>query len=414
MMTLQSVRLLPIALCFVSFALDGAEPAAFTPVDFSVERSESSKLRLTFPGAENRRYQVYASQDLRNWEFASDLIRGRSRLITVEQSITNETRNFFRVEARPVSFPVTTRILRETVDRLTVSFSSLEGRNYQAWASADLVEWSLLGDLGYGTGLETVADWVPTEGAYHFLRFESVDVVPLPSMVWIKSGTFVMGSPADEKDREPDEEPLTQVLLPLGFWMGKYEVTQREYQKVTGNNPSWFKGDSSRPVEQVSWEDAVAYCARLTQMETVAGRLPGGFVYRLPTEAEFEYACRAGTTTRFSYGDDPDYSKLPEYAWFSENSDLTSHPVGQKKPNAFGLYDMHGNVWEWCSDWYYFYAGEPVVMPSGPLTGGTRIFRGGGWDYRASTCRSAYRNNMAPSQRRLYVGFRVVLAPVLQ
>ncbi len=195
--------------------------------------------------------------------------------------------------------------------------------------------------------------------------------------VFIPPGTFRMGCPTNELDREEWEGPQTDVIISGGFWMGKCEVTQGEYLAVTGNNPSWFNGvrqiwdaeremeidvdytDLTRPVEQVNWDDAVAYCAALTERERAAGRITANCVYRLPTEAEWEYACRAGTSTRFSYGDDPTYAQLTLYAWFSENSGnpwdwegtrASTFPVGLKLPNPWGLYDMHGNVWEWCSD----------------------------------------------------------------
>jgi formylglycine-generating enzyme required for sulfatase activity len=135
---------------------------------------------------------------------------------------------------------------------------------------------------------------------------------------------------------------------------------------------------------------------------------PKGYELRLPTEAEWEYACRAGSTTDYCYGDDP--RELSEYAWFSENSRKSTHPVGQKKPNKWGLYDMHGNVWEWCQDWYGEYPKEPVTDPKGPKGGSSRVFRGGGWLDSAGYCRSALRNWDGPSLQYDNVGFRVVLA----
>lgn len=413
-MTGHTVRLLLTAFFFAPIVLHGAEATTFAKVNITIERGEGSKLKLEFPAAANRRYQVYASQDLRTWEFVGSLINGSNRLITIDYSTTNEARNFFRVETRPVTFPVATRIERDNTGDIKLRFPTLLGYRYQVFSSDDLLHWFAFSDLIDGNGTDIAPGLDPKEASKNFFEVESVDVVHLPNMVWIRPGSFVMGSPPVEKDRDLDEDPLTEVIFPLGFWMGKHEVTQREYEKVMTTNPSWFKGDSSRPVEQVSWDEAVAYCTRLTQMEFLSGRLPPGYAYRLPTEAEFEYACRAGTTTRFNYGDDLDYSQLPEYAWYSANSEQASHPVGQKKPNGFGLYDMHGNVWEWCLDWYRErYPGGTVERPLGPATGQTRIFRGGGWDYHAHSCRSAYRNSVAPSQRRLYVGFRVVLAPVL-
>ncbi len=229
-------------------------------------------------------------------------------------------------------------------------------------------------------------------------------------LVWIPSGTFTMGSPSTEQDRYPEEGPQTVVTLTRGFWMSKYETTQAEYQSVMGSNPSFFAGDTRRPVEQVSWLDATDYCGKLTVRERAAGRLPAGYEYRLPTEAEWEYACRAGTATRFGYGDDPGYTQLGDYAWYHSNRGNTTHPVGVKTPNAWGLYDMHGNVWEGCLDWYGTYPGGSVTDPLGRNTGSNRVFRGGSWFNIAFYCRSAYRAYDDPSVRYNYGGgFRSVL-----
>lgn len=177
----------------------------------------------------------------------------------------------------------------------------------------------------------------------------------------IPAGTFTMG----------DDNDAPEVTLSKSFSLGIHEVTQSQYERVMGNNPSGFKG-ANNPVEQVSWEDAVEFCRKLSELpaEKAAGR-----VYRLPTEAEWEYACRAGTTTKYSFGDDD--SELGNYAWFKGNSGNTSHPVGGKKPNAWGLYDMHGNVWEWCQDWYGDYPSGTVTDPMGATSGSYRVNRGG-------------------------------------
>ncbi len=233
-------------------------------------------------------------------------------------------------------------------------------------------------------------------------------------LVWIPPGTFMMGSPTNEVDRSDNEGPQTAVTLTKGFWMGKYEVTQGEYEAVMGSNPSAFGGDTNRPVEQVRWEDATNYCATLTQRERAAGRIATTSVYRLPTEAEWEYACRAGTSTRFSYGDDPGFTNLANYAWYSDNSIGTTHPVGQKLPNPWGLYDMHGNVREWCQDWFDSYPGGIAVDPQGPAAGLYRVVRGGQWRQwfeGPGFCRSAYRYGITPDYIINFMGFRVVLAP---
>ena len=237
---------------------------------------------------------------------------------------------------------------------------------------------------------------------------------PQWNMVAIAPGTFQMGQVGVA-------EPVHQVTLSAPFWMGKYEVTQAQYQSVMGSNPSFFQGASApnapqRPVELVSWNDAVAYCQRLTASEQVAGRVPAGYQYRLPTEAEWEYCCRAGTTTAWHTG----ASLSTSQANFQGALANATHPdgqtavVGSYAPNAFGLHDMHGNVEEWCLDSSAPYAPGPVTNPF--VTGGTfRIIRSGCWDsaFTASLCRSASRSGPLPTIANDIIGFRVVLAPVL-
>ena len=204
-------------------------------------------------------------------------------------------------------------------------------------------------------------------------------------MVLIRPGKFMMGSPETEKGRF-DHEVQHEVTISKPFYMGVTEVTQAQYEAVMGTNPSHFKG-ATKPVEPVSWNDAAEFCKKLSEKTRQA--------VRLPTEAEWEYACRAGTQTAFSFGDDP--SALGDYAWWDGNSGKTPHPVGQKKPNAWGLYDMHGNVWEWCADWYEGLQKGPVTDPSGPATDngvrGSRVLRGGAWYFGGSDYfRCAFRN----------------------
>lgn len=236
---------------------------------------------------------------------------------------------------------------------------------------------------------------------------------PVPNMVWINSGTFTLGSSGDEIEGAGNERPQVAVTFRQGFWMGSREVTQAEYLAVTGRSPSYFTGDPNRPVESLNWIEAVGYCAALTISEHLAGRIPGNWVYRLPTEAEWEYAARAGTTTRFSFGNDPAGAGLADHGWYFGNSGETTHPVGQKSPNAWGLYDMHGNVSEWCQDWFGTYPSGPVTDPLGPASGSLRVFRGGSWFSEVIDCRSAARGNDVPDDSGHYIiGFRVVLAPV--
>jgi formylglycine-generating enzyme required for sulfatase activity len=239
---------------------------------------------------------------------------------------------------------------------------------------------------------------------------------PQANMVWIKEGSFEMGNPDSEVGRSGNEGPRTSVTISRGFWMGIHEVTQAQYKAVIGSNPSSFSDDTSHPVERVSWNNAVAYCTALTTSERVAGNCPEDWSYRLPTEAEWEYACRAGTATRFSYGDDLDYTLLTNYAWYGGNggnSEDKTHPVGQKVPNSWGLYDMHGNVWEWCQDSWDGSNNYPGGSTTDPLvtTGLNRVFRGGAWSSFAGHARCANRNYILPRFAYSGRGFRVVLAP---
>jgi formylglycine-generating enzyme required for sulfatase activity len=231
-------------------------------------------------------------------------------------------------------------------------------------------------------------------------------------MVWIQPGTFIMGSPVTDPDSDSSERPQTVVTLTKGFWIGAHEVTQAEYQAVTGSNPSFFTGDTNRPVETVSWNAAVAYCATLTTNEQTAGRIPAGWVYRLPTEAEWEYCARAGASAkRFGYGDDISFSALTNYAWYNPNGSSTTHPVEQKLGNPWGLMDMHGNVVEWVHDWFGTYPGGSVTDPQGPASGLPRVVRGGSWTDFAKNCRSAQRDSHTPTDTIDFIGFRAVLAP---
>jgi formylglycine-generating enzyme required for sulfatase activity len=226
----------------------------------------------------------------------------------------------------------------------------------------------------------------------------------------IPAGQFIMGSPVTEAGHEADEWPRTTVILAADFWMSIYEITQAQYRNIMGTNPSWFSTYNTLPVEQVSWDEASEFCHRLTEHEDQAGRLPAGYAYRLPTEAEWEYAARAGSTNQFSYGDDPGYAKISDYAWDKYSSFGTTHAVGTKKPNGWGLYDLSGNVLEWCLDWYGDYPGGQVRNPTGPAEGDFRVMRGGSFYDTGEFCRPAFRLYDWTDDRFYNVGFRVVLA----
>jgi len=283
-----------------------------------------------------------------------------------------------------------------------------------------------------------------------FYSLDSTGVTPLPlssaNMVRIEGGMFTMGSPSNEPGRYSNEA-LHRVTV-NSFHMGKYQVTQAEYEAVMGTNPSYFKG-ANLPVENVSWYNAIEYCNRLSQIE---GLTPAYTIdksrsdpnnkndnddvkwlvtrnldangYRLPTEAEWEYACRAGTTTRFWSGNDETTlsgkanvadltakEKNPDWIWTIVNirdGYVETSPVGIFTPNQWGLYDMHGNVWEWCWDWYDDYKSKAQINPTGAASGSYRVLRGGSWFNYAADVRSAFRNSYNPSDKYINIGFRLV------
>ena len=255
-------------------------------------------------------------------------------------------------------------------------------------------------------------------------RANSISMV----LVRIEPGSFLMGSTKEQIDqllrlfpdskREwfDDEQPQHQVEITRPFMLGAHPVTQGQYQAILGSNPSHFKGSDDLPVESVSWLDAVTYCNRLSERENrglcyrIEGdevTVVGGNGYRLPTEAEWEYACRAGNPALFPFGADADH--LGEHAWYASNSGSKTHPMGQRSANAWRLYDMIGNVWEWCADWYdgKYYDSAPPSDPPGAAKASYRVVRGGSWDYGARRCRPAYRGRAAPGNRGFSLGFRV-------
>ncbi len=315
--------------------------------------------------------------------------------------------------SRPWSGTVAVRFLDSDLRRVMVE--SRDGAVVTGVMKDDDLEWTLR--MGpkiriHSSHLERVVErssrrggGATSEGVEHLIQ--PGDDLAARGLVWLPAGTSLVGSLNGERDRGMDEGPQIEVAFGKGFWIGRSEVSQRDYLEVMGVNPSFHTGDLSHPVEKISWHEAMEYCAKRTATERAAGVLPEGFEYRLPTEAEWEFACRAGTSTRFSYGDDPEYSRLGTYAWFNGNSDSTTHPVGLKEPNPWGLYDMYGNVWEWCLD-----HGARTGEESGGRSSSLRGARGGSWLYEGRFCRSANRDAYFPGNRCSDLGFRVILARV--
>ena len=234
-------------------------------------------------------------------------------------------------------------------------------------------------------------------------------------LVEIPAGDFMMGSPAGEKDRQVDEAQRL-VTLTKPFKLGKYEVTQGQWKKVMGKEP-WLNQvgvqiSEDYPATYVNWGDATEFCKKLTAIERKSGTLKANEKYRLPTEAEWEYACRAGTKTAFSFGNDE--SNLGEYAWFIASlvREPYAHKVGLKKPNPWGLHDMHGNVLEWCSGGFglTLLGGTDPIVPEGSV----HVSRGGGWTAGSGICRSANRSSLAPAMRFSFLGFRVARSQSVQ
>jgi len=278
--------------------------------------------------------------------------------------------------------------------------------NMTQWTAAQAPAWATLSKVQM--------DYARRAGVPVATELDLGDGVTL-KVVLIPRGVFRLGSndSAEELKRiytEPNhydcERPLHEVGITTPFYIGVTPVTQAEYVAVMGKNPSHFTGffgkrRDNQPADNMSWNDATEYCKK------VSLKAAGGT--RLPTEAEWEYGCRAGATSRFSFGDSE--GDLGDYAWYDRNSDGKTHPVGTKKPNGWGLYDMHGNVWEWCQDWYdeNYYGESPKEDPKGPAAGQFRVMRGGSWCDPPWRVRCSYSGGFAPERGSSAVGFRVVV-----
>jgi formylglycine-generating enzyme len=303
----------------------------------------------------------------------------------------------------------------EEAPRLTVR-GSAGGSARVDWARDPLGPWTAWTNVAVSAEGMVLVDLSADPSQRFYRAVDDPTPVAPAGFVWIPPGTFLMGSPSTELWRK-EHETQHEVVLTRGFFMGRYEVTQAEYQTLMTNNPSTFKG-TNLPVESITWIQATNYCARLTERERLAGRLPEGWEYRLPTEAQWEYACRAGTTTATAYGSSLSSMQANFDGSYPYNGGSVgpylgkTAPVGSYAPNAWGLFDMHGNVWEFCSDWYGPYPTTQVQDPQGPVKGGSRVIRGGSWGNLGDGCRSSARNWALQGYGYYFLGIRVVLVRV--
>lgn len=306
---------------------------------------------------------------------------------TIQESYSVEEtvpRGWFRKESRVMVQRTRPKLVVREVPRMAKVEKRVRRREYMAEA------------MHFFNGLgESKGNWDK--------KSQGVFANPIVPSVWIEPGTFFMGSPDSEDDRSTDKG-RHQVTVTKGFFLSEAPCTQSQWKAVMGSNPSRFK-ETDRPVENVSWGEAVEFCRKLTKKHQEAGVMPQGWLWRLPTEAEWEYAARAGTTGSR-------YGELDAIAWWTGNSGSQTHPVKQKTANAWGLYDMMGNVWEWCSDWYGEYPTESVTDPTGPNSGSRRVTRGGSWSSDAGIARSAIRSGRGPGGRDNDLGFRPALSSV--
>ena len=267
-------------------------------------------------------------------------------------------------------------------------------KKWGAWIVAACVLIGIaVGFLAFRSGSPTLTG--PTEEELLAQQQQTIDI----PMVYVEGGTFTMGASSNDADANDDEKPAHRVTV-SSFYIGKYEVTQAQWKAVMGTNPSNWKGDNL-PVEQVSWDDVQEFIRKLNAKT--------GKTYRLPTEAEWEFAARGGNSSRgYKYSGSNDLNSV---VWYYDNSGSKTHPVGTKSPNELGIYDMTGNVWEWCSDWYdsSYYSSAAQTNPKGPTSGSARVLRGGGWDNSARRCRVSGRGSSYPGIRIYYIGFRLVL-----
>ena len=277
-------------------------------------------------------------------------------------------------------------------DRKSVSISEGQTASISGTLASNAVASASSNTSGYSSGSSSVAS------GSNAISIPVKDGISI-DMVKVEAGTFMMGATSEMKHPEDWEKPLHQVILTNDYYMGKYEVTQALWEAVMGSNPSYFKGDNL-PVEKVSWNDCQEFISKLNSMT--------GRKFRLPTEAEWEYAARGGKKSRsYQYSGS---SNISDVAWYKDNSANKTHPVGTKQANELGIYDMCGNVYEWCQDWYGSYSSSSQTNPTGSDSGANRVLRGGSWNVIAGYCRSSYRLYCTPFSRSHYLGLRLVLS----
>jgi formylglycine-generating enzyme required for sulfatase activity len=382
----------------------------------SYKREEQPAARKLADALQNKGWSVWWDPKLRAGERVDDVIE--KALIDAKCVIVMWSK--LSVKSRYVKDEATYALNRSKLVPITIDEVDLPFR-FEGIHTVRLINWdgsdSFCGYQELVADIESILGEPPSEVGVKTIK-ESIG----DELILIPEGNFMMGSHISAEETaqkfrgDPEwfkaEHPQHKVTISEPFYLQATTVTQGQWEKVMRDNPSEFKdcGDDF-PVETVSWKDTQKFIDKLNGMEGA-----DKFRYRLPTEAEWEYACRAGTTAEFSFGEDP--SKLSEYAWFSNNSEGLTHPVGTKNPNPRGLYDMHGNVWEWVEDdWHDTYDRNRAPTDGSAWIdeprGAERVFRGGGWSYVARYCRAANRNYYRPGKRRNFVGFRLASSVVL-
>ena len=400
--------------------------------DGKKEFANGASFRFMFQRQENGKYLLQigeneASQELEKQTFPKleEFYRGKDSANGLHLSLYPKAGDNKQYTGTIGFKGISTEIIKATVSAGVLQGEmKFDGKTTNSF----IIESNKDGSLVFMTGgykdnlvVPTVDD--PITGNNFTVKLKLDNNKPL-DMIWCKPGSFMMGSPANEKGRY-DNETQHQVTLTKGFWLGKYEVTQAQYQAIMGTNPSAKDRGigADYPVNMVTYDNVLEFCQRLTDKERLAGRLSNKYKYTLPTEAQWEYACRAGTASALNNGKElmsetGFCNNLDQVGWFGNqnagggNAGGKIHPVEQKKANAWGIYDMHGNVWEWCLGWYEEYPTMAVTDPMGPSMGSSRVQRGGSWYNFPRRCRSAMRGNPLPNTKDYHVGFRIALVPV--